>query len=429
MHNRLWLKALIMLLLVAVLAGGLHAGPPAQWKRCLSGSQIRHYYLPMIVNPLSDTEAYFRRALEARAVDEAKAAARGERPLSLPTREPVVSDKTPAKQPMETPTVAPPPAANAKPPQADSALCRHLVTRVGDQLFLEGKPFTFVGVNVSYLLEDYFPETEMRQSVAFLAESGVTVVRVWLYPQHSLDRAERLFDLGRKYNMRFVVTLENYYFDKGGWWFDPAFYTEKYLPHVRRVVTRFRDRPEIVMWELMNEPNCSTEPTGNCPANLTRWAQVVSEEIKALDPCHPITTGVIRIDLGEEHYWQLHAIPTIDVVSIHKAADLWLADEVRVARELGKPVLIGEVYQQAYNESCQHAFDRAPEKRAAIVAADLQQALAEGVDGYLLWQYGHGRVVVEGYVSYYCGIYDYLQDDPVWELLKTAPVSRAPISN
>jgi len=405
--------AMLALLWPPVVSSQPTDSPPSP---AANGPSQRIYYLPGVFDPSLAAEfggdghvhAYYLPCIDTRHI------------LAM----------APVKRPSSELAASEPPvkgAPCAKPVQGKEPLCRHLVTRVGDQLFLEGKPFTFVGTNVSYLMEDYFPEEEVGKIIAYLAESGVTAIRIWLFPQHSLDRAARLFDLGKEYNMRFVVTFVNYYYDKGAWWFDQTHYSKKYLPHVRRVVSRFRDRPEILMWELMNEPNCSTDTVGSCPDNMVRWAKAVSEEIKALDPCRPITTGTMRIDPTEEHYRRLHALPTIDVVSIHKSANHWPADEIRIARELNKPVLIGEVYARAFDKRCQRLHDGVTTERARIIASDLTQAWAEGIDGYLLWQYAHGRVVVGDQVSYYCGVYDYPPDDPVWKVLKAAPVTRLSI--
>jgi hypothetical protein len=303
------------------------------------------------------------------------------------------------------------------------------VTRQGEQLFLYGKPFTFVGSNVSYLLEDYFPEAEMEKALAYLTAAGATALRVWVYPKHDLDRAARLFDLGRKYNLRFIVTLEDYYYDKGPWWFDNSPpYRNTYLPHVRKTVARFRDRPEIIAWELMNEPNCSKDDLRTCPPNLVRWAKNVSAEIKSLDPNHLISVGSISADGDMETYRQLHAPATIDLVSLHKRVGDWFPEEAKIAHELGKPMLIGEVYFEAYNQGCGELHEGALEKRAAAIASDLQRAWsgAEHVAGYLLWQYGHGQVVVGKEVQHYCGGMDYMRGDPVWKLIQATPVTRAP---
>ena len=385
-----------------------------------SDTNLWRYYLPSLGQPIPDTETY----LAGLDSPDPHPTMRGDIVLHPSQEGAAHEEPSPqVRQPAEAQATKP------LPPEIAGATdsCANVVQRVGDRLFLNGEPFTFVGTNVSYLLEDYFPEEEVPKIMAYLSNAGVTALRIWLFPQHDYDRAERLLDLGREYDIRFVVTLVNYYYDKGAWWFDPMHYEKEYLPHVRDVVARFSGRPEILMWTLMNEPNCSTDTTGSCPGNMVRWATVVSEEIKRLSPCHLVTTGTIRVDPTEEHYRNLHAIPTIDVVSIHRAADLWLEKEIQIARELAKPVLLGEVYARAYGRSCDLMADGILEKRAELIAADMERSWAEGVDGYLLWQYGHGRLEVGDQVQYYCEGYDYLRGDPIWSLMASAPVSRVPL--
>jgi hypothetical protein len=394
---------------------------------------VQTYYIPLLLEPIPEIERYTKALVKPAHLPRIFMSKKGTMSIGGEQSGAILSEIPAKPNPTKRPATpnAPAPSqsqsANTSTPEPSPAPCAHLVTRQGDQLMLDGAPFSFVGVNVSYLLHDYFPEAQAPQILKFLSESGVTVIRIWLYPGHDYDRAERLLDLGAKYDIRFVVTLVNYYYDKGAWWFDPMHYTKTYLPHVRKVVSRFRGRPEILAWELMNEPNCSTDTTGACPGNMVRWAKTVSEEIKALDPCHLITTGTIRIDPTREHYRNLHALPTIDIVSIHKAADLWLEKEIAVAKALNKPVLIGEVYARGYDKGCNQLYDGAFQDRLEVVREDMAKAWQAGVDGYLLWQYGHGRLVVGDQVQHYCGGYDYLEGDPIWELLQKATVPRVPV--
>jgi len=382
------------------------------------------YYFPNVHSPTTTGRMYIEDLLRAPFI--------GLSPLAKKQGVQIASQAAVAPAtPPEATTVQPTGLCDSSTEDSDTAVgwdletCAQIVTRRGDQLYLAGQPFTFVGTNVSYLLEDYFPEEEVEKVVSYLAGAGVTALRVWLYPQHSLDRAERLFDLGGRYGVRFIVTLDNYYWDKGAWWFDNSDrLREEYLPHVRETVMRFRGRAEIMMWELMNEPNCSGDIYGNCPAHLVRWATQVSQEIKALDPCHLISVGVMRIDPTRETYLCLHAIPTIDVISVHRPVGVEYPGEMEIARELNKPIFVGEAYSEAYDEGCRLLYDGVLAGRADKIAADLAQSLAEGVDGYLLWQYGHGQVVRDGEVNHYCGTQDYMRDDPVWEVLRQAPVSR-----
>ncbi len=385
-------------------------------------SRAWSYFLPSVSEPLPDTVTYTELLVRRSFLPDVQANRAPTATLPAPTPTVTPPPNTPAL-PTATPLPSLAPALSAG---QEPGVCAGFVGRAGEQLVLDGQPFTFVGANVSYLLEDYFPEEQVPAVVAYLAESGATALRVWLFPQHNQDRAERLFDLGREYHIRFVVTLVNYYFDKGSWWFSSEHYTREYLPHVQKAVARFHDRPEIMMWELMNEPNCSGDTLGTCPAHMVAWAETVSKEIKALAPCHLVTTGTIRIDPTEEHYRQLHALPDIDVVSIHKAADLWLEGEIRVAHELDKPVLIGEIHAIAYDAGCHELHAGVLDERAKVIAADMDRAWAQGVDGYLLWEYGHGRVVVGEQESNYCGGHDYMQGDPVWGILQAAPVTRGP---
>jgi len=388
----------------------------AQGSPAPQATQVWRYFLPSVSEPISDSVSYAESLLPNTYLPSLSGP-------GTPTAAPVKpSLELSAAKPTPVPSLIAMQSAEAE------GTCPGYVGREGDQLVLGGQPFTFVGTNVSYLMHDYFPEAEVEVVLRYLSQAGATVLRVWVFPGHDLDRAERLFDLGRDYDLRFVVTLVNYYFDKGGWWFDPLHYSKEYLPHVQKTVARFRDRPEIIMWELMNEPNCSGGDE-NCPGNMLRWAEAVSKEIKALSPCHLVTTGTIRIDVGGEAYYSsLHALPAIDVVSIHRAADLWLEDEIRVARELDKPVLVGEIYAVAQDGGCKPLYDGVREDRAKLIAEDLDRTWAEGVDGYLLWEYGHGTVVNGEQIQYYCGGMDYLQDDPVWPLLQAAPVTRAPFA-
>ena len=89
-----------------------------------------------------------------------------------------------------------------------------------------------------------------------------------------------------------------------------------------------------------------------------------------------------------------------------------------IAHELGKPIFFGEIQLEGLDKSCQPLPGDALLSRADHVAADLEQSLKAGVDGYLLWQYAYGPVDMGSHTQYFCGELDYFCDDPVWPLLK-----------
>jgi hypothetical protein len=302
-----------------------------------------------------------------------------------------------------------------------SAPAMGFVSRRGDQLWCDGQPFTFAGLCIHYLNAPNFPEKEVEGVIQYLSSEGVTAIRLWLLPGHDLDRFERLLDLGRRYEIRFVVTLVDYYFHKDVSWFKGEGLNE-YVDHARGVVTRFRDRPEIIAWELMNEPGCGPEGgSQSCLDVLYKWVAAASSEIKALDPRHLISIGTMRAGWTEAergNYYRMHALDTIDIVSVHKRAGREPLPELETAEALGKPVMIGEVWSQAYKENCLPLSTTATQERATKIQADLARSTEYGIDGYLLWNYSYGAVMKEKSKEYFCSTYGYFQGDPVFPLLR-----------
>jgi hypothetical protein len=299
------------------------------------------------------------------------------------------------------------------------------VTRQGEDLILYGQPYTFVGVNVSYLAGPFFPEAKMEGVISFLAVSGVDVIRVWVEPWCDLDRVERMLDLGRSHNIRFILTLQDFYGEQSGHWFREGFLT-KDLPHIQNIVPRFVHRPEVLMWELMNEPACPAGDSGkDCWDALYRWAQVTSREVKRLDPNHLVSAGTQGAgfdELAMDAFRRIHALDSIDVVSVHgqggKLDEGERKKEIAIAHELGKPLYFGEIAIRGHDESCQALSSEALKMRAQAIDVDMQLSIELGVDGYLLWQYAYGGVDLGSHVQYFCGAFDYFADDPVWKVLK-----------
>jgi hypothetical protein len=300
------------------------------------------------------------------------------------------------------------------------------VTRHGESLMLDGQPYTFVGTNVSYLAGPFFPEEKAEEIISFLAGTSVQVIRVWVEPWCDLDRVKRMLDLGQQYHVRFILTLQDFYGQQDGYWFK-AKYKTKDLPHIRNIVPRFANRPEVLMWELMNEPTCPAEDADRaCWEALYQWARVTSQEVKRLDPYHLVSAGMQRAGFDERAintFRDIHALDTIDVVSVHaqggKVAKGERQLERDMAQELGKPIYFGEVAIRGHDEGCKPLPNDALQKRAQFIADDLKGARDAGLDGYLLWQFAYGSVDVGGgHMQHYCGVFDYSSDDPVWDLIR-----------
>lgn len=329
--------------------------------------------------------------------------------------------------PIPQPTV--PPAAPTQAPTAALALaaapnrCAGIVTRVGAQLTLDGKPFRFLGTNSAYLMEPYFPEAEIAPILAFLGDTFPNaVLRLWVLPGWDLDRLARVLDIGARHGVRFLITLDDYHRGKSEHWFQSTFRME-YLPHVKAVVQRFRGHPAVIGWELMNEPTCG--PEGFSQACLDAeygWVRETSEAIRALDPCRPVSVGTTGYLWGSEadrdNFRRMHALPSVDLVSIHKQVGSEEKDIVDMARELGKPWFFGETYYAVYDAACRPIRTEMLGERADAVAADIRRSLDAGASGYLLWQYAAGPVDMGGRIQWFCGMYEYFRDDPTHDRIR-----------
>ena len=276
-------------------------------------------------------------------------------------------------------------------------------------------------MNVAYILEEWFPESEWEGILSFLSRSGNTI-RIPVFPKHArdggLDRVERLIRLGGKYNLKFIIVLEGYmaadYPTKDEYWFHSG-YRAEYMAHLRSVVTRLRDFPEVALWQLMGEPSCAPEGgKRSCYNSLVEWARVASEEIKELDPCRPVAMGMISVggyQPQEEEAWRkMHTFPSIDAVTVHIWTNVWYERELKIAEELNLPVLYTEVYHRAYKKNGRLLHEGILEERSPLIEEFMQRSFDEGVDGIILWQYIH-----QGY----CGELDYDQSDPVWKVLRS----------
>ncbi|MEV1144200.1 cellulase family glycosylhydrolase [Micromonospora sp. NPDC049799] len=223
------------------------------------------------------------------------------------------------------------------------------VTRQGDRLVLDGKPFRFAGTNNYYLM--YKSPAMVDDVFADAKAARFTVLRHWgfldigtpggtdsvvgpsdgVWFQHwdgekpafhdgpdGLERLDRVLASARRHGIRVVIPLVNNWRDFGGMdqyvrWrgadHHDDFYTDPvirgwYRDWVSHLLNRvntvtgvtYRDDPTILAWELANEPRCKGSgvyPTSpECSTDtITAWADEMSRHIRSIDRRHLIGVG------------------------------------------------------------------------------------------------------------------------------------------
>ncbi len=348
------------------------------------------------------------------------------------------------------------------------------VTRSGLKLMLNGQEYRAIGVNIPNLHQSYFgtwfhneqiygTHAKARQAMLDALDdaqkSGIAFVRFFASPGYPIDTSrlyakdraqywrlmDELFAECRKRNLKLVPSLQTLH----GWYLtcgehaqailDPNSKTYKAThEYIREVVTRYKDDPTVLLWELENEsmlaadvdqlgrdlppkavypPGAEVREKGARDDSLT-WDMTLrlyrehAAFIKSLDSNHLVTSGdaevrpectsrretfpdfKYRTDTLRE--WLANNLASqpepLDVISYHMYGNLeaakpgtnWgltfsdlMRSQIRAAHAAQVPVFIGELGQN--NPS----FKADPDARWTRAAIDIMEQ--EGVSLAALW--------------------------------------------
>ncbi|KAK1271761.1 Mannan endo-1,4-beta-mannosidase 6 [Acorus gramineus] len=208
-----------------------------------------------------------------------------------------------------------------------------MVQRRGNLFMVNDRVFFVNGFNTYWLMifaAD--PATRGKVSDLFKQASsiGLTVCRTWAFNDggwRALQKSPSVYDEevfkaldfvvseARKYKIRLLLTLVNNWEAYGGkaqyfkWGkaaglnltSDDDFFSDPtlkgyYKTHVKAVLTRvntitnvtYKDDPTIFAWELINEPRCQSDPSGDA---LQAWIQEMAAHVKTIDPSHLVAIG------------------------------------------------------------------------------------------------------------------------------------------
>lgn len=272
------------------------------------------------------------------------------------------------------------------------------VMRLGSALVLEGYPFYANGWNSYWLMVAGSDESTRPRVDAVLrggAALGLTVCRTWAFNDGAYQALqtspgrydEQVFQAldyaiyqAEQNGVRLLLTLVNNWEDYGGkpqyvaWakaagenvsdaddFFRNSKCREYYKNHVKAVLTRvntitkvaYRDDPTIFGWELINEPRCPSDPSGEI---LKAWIGEMAKYVKSLDNKHLLTVGTegfyasdskgcsssnpsavgfdfISSAMGSD-FIRDHDSPWIDFATSHAYPDFWLGPDASVDEKL-----------------------------------------------------------------------------------------------
>jgi mannan endo-1,4-beta-mannosidase len=371
--------------------------------------------------------------------------------VSLAPTPTAASTPTPTPTPTATPTPSPTPTPTPTPTPALGSSVSGFVVRCGVALCLNGQPYRFTGLNIynansqSNCWYTLGSGSGLDSSLTAIG-TGQEAFRSWFFQRLATANGARdwsAFDhtlaVAAAHGERVVATLTNQWGDcenasgsplyKPESWYGSAYksavdagMTATYREWVREVVTRYRDNPTILAWQMINEGEAKLSVTGGCSstaeATVHSWAVDISGLIKSIDSNHLVSLGTIGngqcgTSTGTS-YEDLHSIRTIDLCEYHDydsasspmPGDQWngLATRLAQCQALGKPMFVGEMGIKTSDVSSLSV-------RAADMTEKFAAQFGAGVVGELPWAWAaSGQNTGDGY--------SISPDDPMLSLLK-----------
>lgn len=194
----------------------------------------------------------------------------------------------------------------------------------GNGIFvLKEKPFRFIGCNMYELANVDSTITELM--IRDAAGEGFTVIRFWAFEPMEKNKLIELCDLAKEFNIKLIPVLadthgflQNYRIDTD--WYQEGF-KANYLSYIGDITNTLKDRDEIIVWELINEPVTDSF------TDIYGFSKSASEFVRSNDPNHLISIGTIGgvgdlfggffSRFNSDNFKELYSIKTLDAVSIH----------------------------------------------------------------------------------------------------------------
>ncbi|XP_058076951.1 mannan endo-1,4-beta-mannosidase 1-like [Magnolia sinica] len=253
-------------------------------------------------------------------------------------------------------------------------------TTSGTHFVMNGRPFYLNGFNAYWLMHMASDPSERGKVTSAFQEAsahGMTLARTWAfsdggdrplqykpgsYNEDMFKGLDFVISEARKYGVYLILSLVNNYENFGGrqqyvqWAREQGIYLSSdddfyrnavvkgyYKNHIKTILTRinsftgvaYKDDPTIFAWELMNEPRCQSDLSGN---TIQDWIKEMAAHLKSIDSNHLLEVGIEGFygesmpdrkqfnpgyEIGTD-FISNNQIPGIDFATIHAYPDQWI---------------------------------------------------------------------------------------------------------
>lgn len=235
------------------------------------------------------------------------------------------------------------------------------------KIMINDKEYKISGLNVYDLAEiSKKSQSDLEKVLKTISNSGANTIRFWAFSKNSPEDFKNIIETSRNLglNLKFIPVLGNHWQHceseksskvKDDNWYKNE-YKEEYLPHVLKTVDALKNYKEILMIEIMNEPEAEHSILRDFADDVS--TQIRNIYIKSNNIPHLISLGTLGGDkrkgmIGYQ-YKDLHGLPNIDIVTAHdysfdndrpdkdNISDIF-KNYINYAKDLNKPFFIGEI--------------------------------------------------------------------------------------
>ncbi|KAM7265842.1 hypothetical protein ACFE04_003525 [Oxalis oulophora] len=217
-----------------------------------------------------------------------------------------------------------------------------MVKRKGNQFVLNGAPFYMNGFNTYWLMvfaADQSTRGKVSEVFQQASSVGLTVCRTWAFNDaqwRALQKSPSVYDEQVFKGLDFVVSEANKYKIR-------LILSLTVLNRVNTITNiTYKNDPTIFAWELMNEPRCTSDSSGD---TLQSWIDEMAVYVKRIDAKHLVEIGLEgfygpsspdRAQFNPNSYAtqvgtdfiRNHQSLGVDFASVHIYADSWISQTI-----------------------------------------------------------------------------------------------------
>ncbi len=137
-----------------------------------------------------------------------------------------------------------------------------------------------------------FNDTIIDVDFKIIKTAGLNTIRIFIpyedfgkakVNSEKLKKLKQVLDVAHTNELKVMITLFDFYGDYSvlNWTLNQK--------HAIEIVSRFKDHPALLAWDIKNEPDLDFDSRGKI--NVTSWLKRMSVVVKSIDKKHPITIG------------------------------------------------------------------------------------------------------------------------------------------